>query len=220
MIRFGVGMDEPLAPVYVIDDDASVRKALTRVLESAGHPVETFESARQFLASGRMRGGPACLVLDVRMPELSGLDLQEEMRRANAVLPIVFITGHGDIPMSVRAMKAGAADFLPKPVKAADLRRAVSLALTRALHDHDRRQAYESILLRVSLLTPREREVMTLVVAGRLNKQIADELGTVEYTIKIHRRRVMDKMQAASVPALVRMADMLGAMEPSSHSGS
>jgi FixJ family two-component response regulator len=146
------------------------------------------------------------------MPELSGLDLQEEMRRANALMPIVFITGHGDIPMSVRAMKAGAADFLAKPVKAADLKRAVAMALARAMRDHDRRREHELILGRVSLLTPREREVMTLVVAGRLNKQIADELGTVEQTIKVHRGRVMEKMQARTLPDLVRMADMLMAV--------
>jgi FixJ family two-component response regulator len=162
-------------------------------------------------------------VLDVRMPELSGLDLQEELRRANALLPIVFITGHGDIPMSVRAMKAGAADFLAKPVKAADLKRAVAMALARAMRDHGRRREYESILGRVKLLTPREREVMTLVVAGRLNKQIADELGTVEQTVKVHRGRVMEKMQADSLPDLVRMADMLKAAssvpEPESSNG-
>jgi FixJ family two-component response regulator len=216
-------MSEPLPRVYLVDDDASVRKALTRVLESAGHPVETFESARQFLASGRAQCSPGCLVLDVRMPELSGLDLQEELRRANALLPIVFITGHGDIPMSVRAMKAGAADFLAKPVKAADLKRAVATALARAMRDHGRRREYESILGRVKLLTPREREVMTLVVAGRLNKQIADELGTVEQTVKVHRGRVMEKMQADSLPDLVRMADMLKAAssvpEPESSNG-
>jgi FixJ family two-component response regulator len=204
-------MNEPLPRVYLVDDDASVRKALTRVLESAGHPVETFDSARRFLASGRAQGGPGCLVLDVRMPELSGLDLQEEMRRANPLLPIIFITGHGDIPMSVRAMKAGAADFLAKPVKAADLKRAVAMALARAMRDHGRKCEYELMLGRLSLLTPREREVMTLVVAGRLNKQIADELGTVEQTIKVHRGRVMEKMQAHSLPELVRMADMLKA---------
>ena len=196
-------------PVFVVDDDSSIRRALTRLIKSAGYQVDTFASAREFLESGRSEG-PACLVLDVRMPGLNGLDFQRELQNANLMLPIVFITGHGDIPMSVKAMKAGAVDFLPKPVKDTDLLRAIKQALARAVHDRAERDELEDIQRRVEKLTPREREVMSLVVRGLLNKQIAFELGTVEKTIKVHRARVMEKMKVESLAELVRLAEQIG----------
>jgi FixJ family two-component response regulator len=197
-------------PVFVVDDDASIRRALTRLIKSAGYRVNTFASAREFLDSGCSSDGPGCLVLDVRMPGLSGLDLQREMQNANLMLPIVFMTGHGDIPMSVKAMKAGAVDFLPKPVKATDLLRAVEQALARAYHDRAERKELESVQRRVEELTPREREVMALVARGMPNKLIAFELGIAEKTIKVHRARVMKKMQAGSLAELVRLAERVG----------
>jgi FixJ family two-component response regulator len=193
--------------VFVTDDDASVRRALTRLIKSAGYHVQTFASAREFLHSGCLKQGPSCVLLDVRMPGLSGLDLQRELQAANATLPIIFITGHGDIPMSVRAMKAGAVDFLPKPVQSKSLLRAIEQALARAVHDRAERSELEAIESRVQKLTPREREVMSLVVRGMLNKQIASELGTVEKTIKVHRARVMQKMGVNSLAELVRVAE-------------
>jgi FixJ family two-component response regulator len=198
--------------VFLIDDDASVRKALTRLIRSAGYDVQAFASAHDFLDNFRVReeNGPACLVLDVRMPGLSGLDLQQKLQATNTVLPIIFITGHGDIPMSVRAMKDGAVDFLPKPVKDKELLKAVEQALARANHDHIERLQLEDIQRRVDSLTPREREVMSLVVRGFLNKQIAFELGTVEKTIKVHRARVMEKMEVQSFAELVRIAERVG----------
>ena len=165
--------------VFLVDDDPSVRRALARLIKSAGHKVQGFASAREFLDSPWRSEVPACLVLDIRMPGLSGIDLQRELLSANVILPIVFITGHGDIPMSVKAMKDGAVDFLPKPVQDADLLRAIDLALARAARDGSERAELEAIQNRVDTLTPREREVMALVVRGRLNKQIAAELGTV-----------------------------------------
>jgi FixJ family two-component response regulator len=196
--------------VFLIDDDASVRRALARLIKSAGYQVQTFVSAREFLDSMPDRAGPACLVLDVRMPGLSGLDLQRELQAANATLPIIFITGHGDIPMTVKAMKDGAVDFLPKPVKDKDLLRAIELALARSVRERAARDELEEIQSRVEKLTAREREVMSLVVKGWLNKQIAVELGTVEKTIKVHRARVMDKMQVESLADLVRTAEHAG----------
>ena len=153
---------------------------------------------------------PACLVLDVRMPGLSGIDLQRELRQINLILPIIFITGHGDIPMTVKAMKAGAVDFLPKPVRDTDLLRAIEQALAHAVHDRAELKQAEDIQSRVAKLTPREREVMNLVVKGWLNKQIAFELGIVEKTIKVHRARVMDKMKVESLADLVRIAEHAG----------
>jgi FixJ family two-component response regulator len=196
-------------PVFVVDDDASIRRALARLIKSAGYPVNTFASAREFLESGCHSQGPGCLVLDVRMPGLSGLDLQRELQNANLMLPVVFMTGHGDIPMSVKAMKAGAVDFLPKPVKDTDLLRAIKQALARAVHDRAERSELEDIQIRVEKLTPRERQVMDLVAKGMLNKQIAFELGTVEKTIKVHRARVMQKMQVQSLADLVRLSEKL-----------
>ena len=195
--------------VFLVDDDASVRRALARLIRSAGHEVQTFAAAREFLDRKPDADGPACLALDVRMPGLSGIDLQRELQNTNRNLPIIFITGHGDIPMSVRAMKAGAVDFLPKPVQAKDLLGAIKQALARAVHDRAERNERETIQGRVEKLTPRERQVMTLVVKGFLNKQIASELGTVEKTIKVHRARVMKKMQVESLAELVRLAEKM-----------
>ena len=196
--------------VFLVDDDASVRRALARLIKSAGHQVQTFASAQEFLATGVVAEEAACLVLDVRMPGLTGIDLQRELKTLNRNVPIVFMTGHGDIPMSVQAMKAGAVDFLPKPVSDTELLRAIEQALARAVHDRAERNELDDIQRRVEKLTPREREVMALVVSGLLNKQIAFELGTVEKTIKVHRARVMEKMQAESLADLVRLAEKVG----------
>jgi FixJ family two-component response regulator len=198
------------ATVFLVDDDASVRRALARLIKSAGHQVQTFASAREFLGTNADAEQATCLVLDVRMPGLTGIDLQRELRTMNRNLPIVFITGHGDIPMSVNAMKAGAVDFLPKPVKDTDLLRAIEQAVVRSVHDRGERNELEDIQRRVEKLTPREREVMALVVGGLLNKQIAFELGTVEKTVKVHRGRVMKKMKVESLAELVRLAERVG----------
>jgi FixJ family two-component response regulator len=200
----------PNATVFLIDDDASVRRGLTRLIKSIGHQVQAFASARQFLDSEWHRHNPACLVLDVRMPGLSGLDLQRELEAKKENLPIIFITGHGDVPTSVRAMKAGAADFLQKPVTDKDLLKAIEDALLRASHDSAEWEERKEIHRRIDTLTPREREVMTLVVKGFLNKQIAFELGTVEKTIKVHRARVMEKMKVGSLAELVRVTEKVG----------
>jgi FixJ family two-component response regulator len=202
-------MPEPDAIVFVVDDNAPVREAVTSLLKSVGLSVRSFGSAQEFLASERP-DAPACLVLDVRLPGLSGLDLQRELAGADIHVPIIFITGHGDIPMSVRAMKAGAVEFLTKPFRDQDLLDAISQALE--LDRGRRRQRAELAELRKAYesLTPREREVMALVAAGLLNKQIAVELGTSEVTIKLHRGQVMHKMQADSLADLVRMAEKLG----------
>jgi FixJ family two-component response regulator len=197
--------------VFLVDDDASVRKALARLVKSAGYTVQAFASARDFLDYWRACDeGPACLVLDVRMPDLSGLGLQHELQNANALLPIVFITGHGNIPMSVKAMKEGAVDFLPKPVQDKELLTAIEQALARARHEVGERREIQDIKRRLDTLTPREREVMALVVRGLLNKQIASELGTVEKTVKVHRARVMEKMEVDSLAELVRLAERAG----------
>ena len=198
------------ATVFLVDDDASVRKALTRLIKSAGYSVEAFSSARDFLDSDWQKPGPACLILDIRMPGLSGFDLQRELQSEKAILPIVFITGHGDIPMSVKAMKEGAVDFLPKPVTDNDLLAAIERALARAEHDRAERAEREDIQRHLDALTPREREVMDLIVKGLLNKQVAFELGTVEKTIKVHRARVMEKMEVQSLAELVRIAEKIG----------
>jgi FixJ family two-component response regulator len=203
-------MANAAATVFLVDDDPSVRRALTRLIRSAGYQVKPFGSAREFLNSDWRGKGVACLVLDVYMPGLNGMELQRELQTANAILPIIFITGRGDIPMSVQAMKAGAVDFLPKPVKDSELLRAIEQALARASREGAESAEIEDIRRRVEILTPREREVMERVVTGMMNKQIAHELGTVEKTIKVHRSRVMEKMGADSLAELVRVAEKIG----------
>ena len=209
------GTTEQQARIVVIDDDASMRKALDNLLKSVGFEVELFASPQEFLQSGRP-DRPGCIVLDVRFPGRSGLDMQRDLREANARLPIIFITGYGDIPMSVRAMKAGAVEFLTKPFRDQDLLDAVATALEedRARRAGDLRLA--ELRGRFDMLTARERQVLSLVVAGRLNKQIAGELGVSEMTVKMHRRQVMRKMQATGVAQLVRLADQIGIIVPQS----
>lgn len=197
------------ATVFVVDDDASVRKSLTRLLAAAGYTVEAFASARDFLDAARAPGA-SCLVLDLRMPGITGLDLQETLAQAVHRIPIVFVTGHGDIPTSVQAMRAGAIDFLTKPYAAKDLLDAIRRGLDKDTRDLGREARTRSIHARVETLTPRERQVFALVVTGMLNKQIAAQLGVVEKTVKVHRARVMDKMRAGSVAELVRLADDVG----------
>ncbi|HSD52271.1 MAG TPA: response regulator transcription factor [Candidatus Methylomirabilis sp.] len=204
-------MPERDAIVFVVDDDPAIRDALQTLLRSVGLRAQTFGTAQEFLRSPRL-DAPACLVLDIQLPGLSGLDLQQALAQAGVQLPIIFMTGHGDIPMSVRAMKAGAVEFLTKPFRHQDLLDAIQQALAR-----DRRARYERVEMaelrgRFDLLTPREREVLELVVAGLLNKQIAAKLGTSEITIKVHRGHLMRKMQADSLPRLVRMAERLGVL--------
>ena len=193
--------------VFVVDDDDSVRRALARLIRAAGYQVEAFGCAYAFLERLREVTSPACLVLDVQLPDLDGLELQREL---HAELPIIFITGHGDIAMTVGAMKAGAADFLAKPVNDTDLLHALETAFERVAQTRAMRCELDAIRGRLDRLTPREREVMALVVTGRLNKQVAGELGTVEKTIKAHRARVMAKMEVTSLAQLVRVADKVG----------
>ena len=196
------------AMVFVIDDDESIREALHSLIRSVGLRVATFASAHEFLQSERP-DVPACLILDVRMPGLSGLDLQRDLTEGNIHIPIIFITGHGDIPMSVRAMKAGAVEFLTKPFRDQDLLDAIQQALDRDRRARSQQADSADLRNRFHSLTPRETEVFELVVKGLLNKQIALQLGTSEITIKLHRRQVMEKMQADSLADLVRMSEKL-----------
>ncbi len=195
--------------VFLVDDDPSVRKALARLLRADGFQVETFASAEEFLAYERP-DAPGCLVLDLHMPGLNGLQLQRRLQQARADLPIIFITGHGDIPTSVEAMKAGAADFLPKPFENAHLLEAVRQAIARDRQGRKVRAKATEIRQRAESLTPREREVMDLVVTGLLNKQVGRRLKVTEKTVKVHRAQVMSKMEAHSLAELVRMAERLG----------
>ncbi|MBI1846218.1 MAG: response regulator transcription factor [Candidatus Rokubacteria bacterium] len=195
--------------VFVVDDDASVRKSLTRLISSAGYAVKTFASARDYLAHAPPKG-PCCLILDVRMPGLTGLELQEALAGAAHRRSIVFITGHGDVSMSVKAMKGGAVDFLTKPFDSKDLLAAIQRAVAKDVRDRGDEAKVSDIQARVRTLTPRETEVFALVVTGMLNKQIGAALGIGEKTVKVHRARVMDKMRAGSVAELVRLADGLG----------
>lgn len=199
--------------VFIVDDDASVRTSLTRVMASAGYAVEAFESARDFLARDAYVG-PCCLVLDVRMPGLTGLEVQEALAGLEHRMAIVFITGHGDISMSVKAMKGGAVDFLTKPFDAETLLDAVGRALTKDVKALSEESRTAEVLDRVKLLTPRETEVFALVVTGMLNKQIAADLHITLKTVKVHRARVMDKMKAKSLADLVRLADRAGVVVP------
>ncbi len=201
--------------VFVVDDDASMRQSLENLLRSVGLRAQSFASAQEFLR-GKRPDVPACLVLDVRLPGGSGLDLQKNVAEAGVEMPIIFITGHGDIPMSVQAMKAGAVGFLPKPFRDQDLLDAIHQALERDRKARERRGEIDELRRRFESLTRREREVMAHVVAGLLNKQIAGEVGTSEATVKGHRHQVMEKMGAGSLVELVRMADRLGVPTPKS----
>ena len=206
-------MTEPHGVVFVVDDDASFRESLKDLIQSIGLRVEEFASAEAFLRSKRL-DVPGCLVLDVRLKGLSGLDLQKRMAEADIEIPIIFITGHGDIPMTVQAMKAGAVEFLTKPLRDQDLLDAIQQGLERARNAREQRSNIEELDDRYHSLTPREREVMALVAAGLLNKQIAGELGTSEASVKVHRQHVMEKMGAGSLAELVRMADRLEISTP------
>jgi len=196
--------------VFVIDDDASIREAIESLIRSVGMHVRTFASAQEFMASTRPDAA-ACLVLDVRMPGLSGLDLQRELLNAGIRIPVIFITGHGDIPMSVRAMKAGAIEFLTKPFRDQDLLDAISHALERDRMQRAQHAEIADLQSRFEQLTPREREVMGLVVNGLLNKQIAARLNISEITVKLHRHQVMEKMMAESLADLVKISEKLNA---------
>jgi FixJ family two-component response regulator len=201
-------MADAKSTVLIIDDDPNVRGSIGRLLRSLDLDAQLFQSISEFLASDPP-DGPACLVLDVRLPGQSGLDLQRELAAANSQLPIIFITGHGDIPMSVQAMKGGAIEFLTKPFRDQELLDAIQLGLSRDRARLEREEALAGLRERFASLSPREREIMVQVARGRLSKQIAGDIGITEATVKVHRSRVMRKMHARSLPELGRMADKL-----------
>lgn len=202
-------MNNPVHKIYLVDDDPAVLKGLSRLLRTAGYEPQTFGSARDFMEHYRPET-PACLVLDLAMPGLTGLDLQRWLAKSANPLPVIFLTGRGDIPSSVRAMKEGAVDFLMKPVNDAELLKAVQAALKRESETRAARAETQAVQARLATLTPRERQVFEHVVSGQLNKQIAAQLGTVEKTIKVHRARVMEKMGVESLAQLARVAERAG----------
>jgi len=206
------GAEEPV--VFVVDDDASMRDALSNLFRSVGLRTEVFGSAHEFLQS-KLPNVPSCLILDIRLPRQSGLDFQAELAKAGFHIPIIFMTGHGDIPMTVRAMKAGAVDFLTKPFRDQDMLDAVATAIERDRSRRGEARVLSNLRAAFTALTPREQQVMTLVTAGLMNKQVAAEIGVAEITVKIHRGHIMRKMAAKSLPDLVRMAQLLG-IEPAS----
>ncbi|HEX7920016.1 MAG TPA: response regulator transcription factor [Bradyrhizobium sp.] len=203
---------EPI--VFVVDDDASVRDSLNNLLRSVGLRTTAFGSAHEFLQH-KLPDVPSCLILDIRLPRLSGLDFQAELAKADIHIPIIFMTGHGDIPMTVRAMKAGAVDFLTKPFRDQDMLDAVTTAIERDRTRRNEARALANLRAAFATLTPRERQIMSLVTAGLMNKQVAAEIGVAEITVKIHRGHIMRKMAAKSLPDLVRMAQILGVKQAS-----
>jgi FixJ family two-component response regulator len=208
-------MNETLPIVFVVDDESAVGVSIKRLLHSVGLEARHFTSASEFLRAKRP-DAPGCIVLDVRLPDLSGLDLQQELAKANVDLPVIFVTGHADIPMTVRAMKAGAVEFLTKPFREQELLEAVQRAISRHRQILDQRASMRVLQSRYELLTPREREVFPLVSSGLLNKQVAAELNASEKTIKVHRGQLMQKMEAHSLSDLIRMAEQLGVLSPRS----
>ncbi len=208
-------MNEAGPVVFVVDDDPIVCTSMKRLIRTLSLEVQTFNSAQEFLRAKRPNA-PGCLVLDVRLPDLSGLDLQQELAKAHIELPIIFVTGHADIPMSVRAMKAGAVEFLTKPFREQDLLEAIQHGIAQDRETRERRAAISELQQRLDSLTPREQEVFPLVVSGLPNKQIADQLGASEKTIKVHRGQLMRKMEAESLADLVRMSERLKISSPKS----
>jgi RNA polymerase sigma factor (sigma-70 family) len=203
-----VFMSEPVPWVFLVDDDPSVQRAIQRLVKSVGLQVEVFASPREFFRAKRP-DSPSCLISGIRLPEMSGLDFQEKLAKANIHIPVIFITAHGDIPMTVRAMKAGAVEFLTKPYRDQDLLDSIQIALQRDRARRQREAEISSLRQRFAALTPREREVVAMVVTGMLNKQIAAAIGVAENTVKVHRSRAIEKMQARSLAELVKMVERL-----------